>query len=311
MAAARITYGMALGDFYDKLNSLPQEFLCDATLVCTDGIFHANKLLLAVGSGYFLAELQKSCKTLNVPGVSSDIMRDVLDYLHKGTLSLVAGSERHKEFVAAAARLSLAGPFEAEHAQLMRSEAPTPPLPTAKGDDDNVYAENCSLEVGGQVSDLKYSEKASSESLMAEDPMFLTGEEEEEDEEEIQMEKTDSAPVRLLKEISGSLPILDQVAVVEEKISEVKGDMTEESGDPDDSGMADDEKVCVDDTMSTSTNWEVRYAPYLTPRRRLRARAKEVMGFAGKVWQCERCSFWAYYRHEIRRHQTSGLHLAI
>ena len=310
MAAATITYDMALGEFYDKLNSLPHEFLCDATLVCTDGVFNVNKVLLAVGSGYFLAELQKSSKTLNVPGVSSDIMKDVLDYLHKGTLSLVAGSERHKEFVAAAVRLSLAGPFEEEHAQLMRSEAPTPPLPAADGDD------NCSLEVIGHVSDLMDSKKASSESLLAGDPMFPSVAEEEEGEKETQMEKTDSAPVRLLKEISGSLPILDQVS--EEKISEVKGDMTKESSDPDDSGMADDEEISIDDTMSTSApgvtprpNWEVRYAPYLTPRRRLRVRAKEVMGFSGKVWQCERCTFWAYYKHEIRRHQRSGLHLAI
>ena len=342
MSASTATYHVAPGAFRDNLNSLPEELLHDASLVCTadGGVLGANRLVLAVGSGHFLAEIEKfsgkpagksnfpgrSPTTIEVADVSTDVMRDILAYLHEGSISLEAGSERHKEFVDAAVRLSLAGPFEAAKLELERSEAPTPPLPSEEEDEDD----NHTLKVVSHVSDVIDSTEANSESVIVADVLpFPTIEVEEGEDEETELKKSLSmAQVRLLKEMSGSLPILDKGS--EKKMLKMwrtlkmwKVDKNNgESGDNDDSGMAsDDDDVSNGEVVTPTTpmtpmtpatptkTWEVRYAPYLTtPRRQLRIRAKEVMGFSGRVWQCERCHFWAYYRRDMRRHQSSVNH---
>jgi hypothetical protein len=36
---------------------------------------------------------------------------------------------------------------------------------------------------------------------------------------------------------------------------------------------------------------------------RFRPRASLVMGISGKVWQCDRCTYWQYSQHQMLRHQ--------
>ena len=325
MAAPKATYQMAPATFCADLDSLPEELLNDVTLVCTadGGVLNGNKFILAVGSGYFRSEMCKIMgtgtkgdsrhhATIEVADVSTDIMRDILRYLRMGSIGLEAGSERHKEFVDAAVRFSLAGPFEVAQLELIRSEAPTPPLPLRGEGEEKECENNLALKVVGHVSDVIESVEVDFESEEM-------GKDDEDEETETESKKSlSAAQVRLLKEMSGSVPILDESS--ERKMLKMwktlkmwKVDKDTGNSGGDDSGMASDDEVSNDGdvTPKTPKNWEARYSPYLTPRRQLRIRAKEVMGFSGRVWQCERCDFWAYYKRDIRRHQSCLTHRAV
>ena len=319
MAAPKATYQMAPATFCADLDSLPEELLNDVTLVCTaDGdVLNGNKFILAVGSGYFRSKMCKILDargdlrhhaTIEVPDISTDTMRDILSYLRTGSISLEAGSERHKEFINAAVRFSLAGPFEVAQLELIRSEAPTPPLPS-KGEGEECE-NSLTLTVVSHVSDEVESVEVGFESEE-------TGKDDE-DEETESKKSLSAAQVRLLKEMSGNLPILDEsserrMLKMWKTLKMWKVDKDTGNSGGNDSGMASDDEVSNDGdvTPETPKNREVRYSPYLTSRRQLRIRAKEVMGFSGRVWQCERCGFWAYYKRDIRRHQSCVTHRAV
>ena len=110
---------------------------------------------------------------------------------------------------------------------------------------------------------------------------------------------------RVLKEMSSSLPILDRES--EKRMLKMWKSLIMWKVDKG-TGNSDDFGIASDDGEETPQKLEVRYSPYPTPRRQLRIRAKEVMGFSGRVWQCERCDFWAYYKRDMRRHQSSAIH---
>ena len=205
-----------------------------------------------------------------------------------------------KEFVDAAVLLEVTGPFEQIQLELMRSEAPTPPLHFEEEEEEEV----CEEDKDDITEEYNILEVVESE---------ITANLEDVDEEELKTPLS-AAQARLLKEMSSSLPILDgdsekRMLKMWRSLKMWNADKeTKEHELHDDSGMASEDDS---ETPTKSKNWKVRYSPYLTPRRELRIRAKEVMGLSGSVWQCERCDFWAYYKRDIRRHQSCAAHRAV
>jgi hypothetical protein len=327
-----VAFNMDMSIFYENLATLPAEQFGDTKIICTKdgGVFEADKLILAIGSRHFQEEIVKGKTTIELNDMSREAVGDVLDYLYKGTICFKEGTERLRDFLVTVARLGVRGPFEeGEAGELMRSEAPTPPMlkvedvpaatPTGEAD---------TLKLVTQVSEvlemLAVAIEGSESVLPLEESEEFVVTEEEIVETSTPLERLPSAPARLLREISDALPAVNELEE-EEKIEEVTSEM-------DDSGMASEDEIDagvdfsdvadasdvaseVSDAASRTSDarnvigcWELRYAPYLTPKRNIRARARQSMGISGKFWQCERCEYWAYYKNDIRRHQVNVKH---
>ncbi len=192
--------------FYPTFGEISDLFE-DVSLECDDGAaMKANRLLLAVFSGHFRSAVERdpSVDKIRIEGVPSQALKDVLEFVHRGSLNL-DDPARAAEFLKTAEVLEVQGVESpsASEAATLSIEAVEEVLGVGKGADEEeeegeMSEADTEIMDGADMDEENY-DKENEEEVVEEGEIM----EDEETEEEA------DASARLFKEISNSLPAIN------------------------------------------------------------------------------------------------------
>lgn len=280
--------------------------------------FAANRLTLSLASPWFAqlfqGQLQKqdqrqpSCYELS--GFRGSALLKVLEFVHLGSVTFKTEPDARR-FVQTANTLGIQY-FQVRHFHQVQKAQKVQHVQEVQHDKQiqNVQEVQHVQEQDQQVYHVKDAQPlVENAQLVQKDDLI----EKSEDFQEIMEEETNE----LFKQISLTL---SQEFEALDKLSSAQGEIPNSSND---SGFEED-RTAMSSALSSTFSLESpspcsRSCPSVigigsnrrsrrTSQYKIRARALRRHGICGDYFQCQRCSYWSYQKHGIRRHQESRKH---